>query len=53
MKAVLYEDVSGVKLIYLEFELHLTTLLVNNFSKVFAKDNLTIEFPVINKKKYA
>lgn len=33
-----------------EFELHLTTLLVNNFSKVFAKDNLTIEFPVINKK---
>lgn len=28
-----------------DFELHLTTLLINYFSKTFAKDNLSIEFP--------
>jgi hypothetical protein len=33
------------------FELHLTTLIINNFSKTFAKDNLSIEFPKIGKKE--
>jgi len=28
-----------------DFELHLTTLIINCFSRTFAKDNLSIEFP--------
>jgi hypothetical protein len=34
-----------------DFELYLTTLIANNFSKTFAKDNLVIEFPKFNKKE--
>jgi len=34
-----------------DFELHLTTLIINSFSKTFAKDNLSIEFPMIGKKE--
>ncbi len=34
-----------------DFELHLTTLLVNNFSKTFAKDNLSIEFTKSGEKE--
>lgn len=34
-----------------DFELHLTTLVINNFSKTFAKDNLDIEFPRIGNKE--
>lgn len=34
-----------------DFELHLTTLIINCFSKSFAKDNLSIEFPKIEGKE--
>jgi predicted HTH transcriptional regulator len=34
-----------------DFELHLTTLIINNFSKTFAKDNLSIEFPKSGKNE--
>lgn len=34
-----------------DFELHLTSLIINNFSKTFAKDNLSIEFPIIDSKE--
>lgn len=34
-----------------DFELHLTSLIINSFSKTFAKDNLSIEFPKIGKKE--
>jgi len=33
-----------------DFELHLTTLIINNFSKTFAKENLSIEFPKFRSK---
>lgn len=34
-----------------DFELHLTTLVINSFSKTFAKDNIRIEFPISNSKE--
>ncbi len=34
-----------------DFELHLTTLIINNFSKTFAKDSISIEFPKCDKKE--
>lgn len=34
-----------------DFELHLTTLIINSFSKTFAKDNLSIEFPKSGNKE--
>jgi hypothetical protein len=34
-----------------DFELYFTTLVINNFSKTFAKDNLSVEFPSVGKKE--
>lgn len=34
-----------------DFELHLTSLIVNSFSNTFAKDNISIEFPEVNSKE--
>jgi hypothetical protein len=34
-----------------DFELHLSTLAINVFSKTFVKDNLAIEFPFVSEKE--